>query len=215
VNDWREEGNPQTIFAESGRISYDPCPGVPDVAALARGGDPLGGRAGESADRGFFKTYELPLQLFRFTSPGQVSEREMSLGELRQGIRTEPPGSKRHVRLVVELHQRLALPLGALLLCLLAVPLGLSPPGPWPHLGAHRGVGHLSDLLYCVHRVLAPGLQHEPEPGVGSLPGEYPVRPGGRLLLVAHPQGTAPGAPGLVLAVTVALRSPVLISVFG
>jgi lipopolysaccharide export system permease protein len=72
-----------------------------------------------------FKTYELPLELFG--SQEQVSEREMSFRELQEGIRTEPPGSKRYVRLVVELHQRLALPVGAFLLCLLAIPLGLSP----------------------------------------------------------------------------------------
>ena len=126
VNDWREEDNPQTIFAESGRISYDPAQESLMLrlsqGVVIRWGSDLGAR--QTVD---FKTYEVPLQLFRFTSPGQVSEREMSLGELREGIRTEPPGSKRAVRLVVELHQRLALPLGALLLCLLAVPLGLAP----------------------------------------------------------------------------------------
>jgi lipopolysaccharide export system permease protein len=51
----------------------------------------------------------------------------MSIRELREGIKAAAPGSKRFVHLVVELHQRLALPLGALLLCLLAIPLGLSP----------------------------------------------------------------------------------------
>jgi lipopolysaccharide export system permease protein len=126
VNDWREEENPQTIYAERGTISYDPAQESMMLrlseGVVIRWGAELGSR--QTVD---FKTYELPLQLFRFTSPGQVSEREMSLGELRQGIRAEPPGSKRSVRLVVELHQRLALPLGALLLCLLAVPLGLSP----------------------------------------------------------------------------------------
>jgi lipopolysaccharide export system permease protein len=51
----------------------------------------------------------------------------MSIRELREGIAGATPDSKPFVRLVVELHQRLALPLGALLLCLLAIPLGLSP----------------------------------------------------------------------------------------
>jgi lipopolysaccharide export system permease protein len=72
-----------------------------------------------------FKSYELPLQIFGYQ--GQVSERELSMRQLEDGIRAEPPGSKRQVRLIVELHQRLALPLGAFLLCMLAIPLGLSP----------------------------------------------------------------------------------------
>lgn len=126
VNDWRDEDNPQTIYAEGGTIAYDPVQESMMLrlseGVVIRWGAELGNR--QTVD---FKTYELPLQLFRFTSSGQVSEREMSMEELWQGIRTEPPGSKRYVRLVVELHQRLALPLGALLLCVLAVPLGLSP----------------------------------------------------------------------------------------
>jgi lipopolysaccharide export system permease protein len=126
VNDGREPENPQTIYAQSGRIRYEPTQGsmilrLSDGVVL-RWGTELGHQQTVK-----FKTYELPLRLFRFASPGQVSEREMSIPELQEGIRAATPGSKRFVRLVVELHQRLALPLGALLLCLLAIPLGLSP----------------------------------------------------------------------------------------
>ncbi len=126
VNDWREEENPQTIYAKSGKIFYEPAQ-ESMILRLSEGlvirwGPELGNR--QTVD---FKTYELPLQLFKFASQGQVSEREMSLRELREGIRGEAPGSQRYIRLVVELHQRFALPLGALLLCILAIPLGLSP----------------------------------------------------------------------------------------
>jgi lipopolysaccharide export system permease protein len=126
VNDRREEDNPQTIYAQSGRIRYEPTQEslilrLSDGVVL-RWGTELGHRQTVK-----FKTYELPLRLFKYLSPGQISEREMSIRDLRGGIRAATPGSKRFVRLVVELHQRLALPLGALLLCLLAIPLGLSP----------------------------------------------------------------------------------------
>jgi lipopolysaccharide export system permease protein len=126
VNDLREAENPQTIYAESGEIRYEPTQEsmflrLSEGLAI-RWGTELGHRQTVK-----FKTYELPLQLFNFASGGQISEREMSLRELREGIKAETPGSKRYVRLVVELHQRFALPLGALLLCLLAMPLGLSP----------------------------------------------------------------------------------------
>jgi lipopolysaccharide export system permease protein len=126
VNDGREPGNPQTIYAQSGRIRYEPAQ-ESMILSLSEGvvlrwGTELGHRQTVK-----FKTYELPLRLFRFASSGQVSEREMSIRELREGIAGATPDSKPFVRLVVELHQRLALPLGALLLCLLAIPLGLSP----------------------------------------------------------------------------------------
>ena len=126
VNDWREEQNPQTIFAQSGRIRYEPAQ-ESMILRLSEGlvirwGSELGHRQTVK-----FKTYELPLQLFKFASMGHISEREMTLRELQEGIKAASPGSKRYVRLVVELHQRFALPLGALLLCFLAIPLGLSP----------------------------------------------------------------------------------------
>ncbi len=146
VNDWREEDKPQTIYAKSGRIFYDP--GQESMVLRLSDGMVIRWEA-EPGNRQTvdFKTYELPLQLFRFTSP-QVSEREMSLGELQEGLRTEPPGSNQHIRLVVELHQRLALPLGALLLCLLAMPLGLSPRVHGRTWGL--SVGLLIFLLYYI-----------------------------------------------------------------
>ena len=124
INDWREPENPQTIYAKDGQIRYDPGQGTM-VLRLSEGLVVRWGPELRRQQTVEFKTYELPLQLFG--SQGQVSEREMSIRDLQEGIRAEPPGSKRYVRLVVELHQRLALPLGAFLLCLLAMPLGLSP----------------------------------------------------------------------------------------
>ena len=124
INDWREPENPQTIYAKDGQIRYDPGQGTM-VLRLSEGLVVRWGPELRRQQTVEFKTYELPLQLFG--SQGQVSEREMSFRDLQEGIRAEPPGSKRYVRLVVELHQRLALPLGAFLLCLLAMPLGLSP----------------------------------------------------------------------------------------
>ena len=124
INDLREPENPQTIYAKNGQIRYDPAQGTMILrlfdGLVIRWGSELGNM--QTVE---FKSYELPLRLFG--SQEQVSEREMSMGEIKAGIQAEPPGSKRYVRLVVEFHQRLALPLGAFLLCLLAIPLGLSP----------------------------------------------------------------------------------------
>jgi lipopolysaccharide export LptBFGC system permease protein LptF len=73
-----------------------------------------------------FKTYRLPLQLFTFHLKGGKSETEMSLGELWATMSKEPRGSDPHNRAVVEMNQRFAMPVGALILCLIAMPLGLS-----------------------------------------------------------------------------------------
>ncbi len=126
VNVWQEEDNPQTIYAQRGRIRYEPAQESMLLRLsdgwLLRWGTELGHRQTVK-----FKSYEIPLRLFNFASTGQISEREMTLRQLKEGIRAAAPGSKRYIRLVVELHQRFALPLGAFLLCLLAIPLGLSP----------------------------------------------------------------------------------------
>ncbi len=126
VYDSRERQRPQTIYARHGNIHYDPSLETIFLrlfeGVVIRWGPELGHR--QTVE---FKSYELPMQLFEFVREGRKSEREMSLQELREGIRTESPDSLWHIRLVVELHQRFALPMGALLLCLLAVPLGLSP----------------------------------------------------------------------------------------
>ncbi len=124
INDLREPDNPQTIFAKNGDLHYDPDQGAMILhlyqGLVIRWGTELGNQ--QTVE---FKSYELPLQIF--DNQEQVSERELSMRQLEEGIKAEPAGSKRQVRLIVELHQRLALPVGALLLCLLAIPLGLSP----------------------------------------------------------------------------------------
>jgi lipopolysaccharide export system permease protein len=147
INDVREAENPQTIYAKRGEIRYEPAQEAIFLrlfeGLVIRWGTELGNRQTVK-----FKTYELPLQFFAFASQGQLSEKEMSLRKLQAGIRAETPGSKRYVRLVVELHQRLALPMGALLLCLLAMPLGLSPRTHGRAWGLI--VGLLTFLIYYV-----------------------------------------------------------------
>ncbi len=129
VYDFRDEENPNTVYAQSGQLSYDQG----QEAMLMQLYDGRVFRWGkESKEPGRwqmveFKSYQLPLQLFSFALKGGKSETEMSLGELWSTIAREPRGSDPHNRAVVELNQRFAMPVGALLLCLMAMPLGLSP----------------------------------------------------------------------------------------
>lgn len=126
INDLREPDHPQSIYAQKGRLSYDPGQEALLLrlvdGRLIRWGKNLG-----DCQTVEFKSYELPLPLIHLAAKSrQVSERDLSPAELREAIRRAPPDSPRALRLVVEWHQRWSLPLGALLLCFLAVPLGLS-----------------------------------------------------------------------------------------
>jgi lipopolysaccharide export system permease protein len=126
VYDKRDQENPHTVYARHGRLNYDQGQEAM-LLHLAKG---MVIRWSQDAGRRQtveFETYQLPLRLFDFTIQESKSEKEMSLTELRLALKKEAPGTERFNRLTVELHQRFAMPLGALLLCLLAVPLGLSP----------------------------------------------------------------------------------------
>jgi lipopolysaccharide export system permease protein len=124
--DYRDQENPNTVYAQKGKLSFDPGQEVIlmelfDGRVLRWGSDPNRFQSVE------FKRYQLPLQLFTFTLKGEKSESEMSLRELWAMMSVNPRGSPLYNRAAVELNQRFAMPLGALLLCLMAMPLGLSP----------------------------------------------------------------------------------------
>jgi lipopolysaccharide export system permease protein len=126
IYDQRDAENPQTVYARRGNLSFDQTQEtmmlqLSDGELIRWGKDPSRWHTAE------FKTYQLPLQLFSFALKGSKSESEMSLAELRATLAQNPRGSERHNRALVELNQRFSMPLGALLLCLMAMPLGLSP----------------------------------------------------------------------------------------
>ncbi len=126
VYDSREEDNANTVYAERGELKFDQGQQTLmlqlfDGWVFRWGKDPGRWQTVE------FKTYQLPLQLFDFALRGSRGEGEMFPQELWQALGEASPGSPRYNRLVVGLSQRLAMPCGALLLCLMAMPLGLSP----------------------------------------------------------------------------------------
>jgi lipopolysaccharide export system permease protein len=126
IYDSRDRENPHALYAEKGQVKFD----REQEALMLNLEDGWVIRWGRDLDRREtlqFKTYQLPLELLALNLKGLKSEVEMFVPDLLRAIRAQTPGSERYNRLVVELHQRFAMPVGALLLCLLAVPLGLSP----------------------------------------------------------------------------------------
>jgi lipopolysaccharide export system permease protein len=126
VYDTRDPENPLTIYAEKGDLSYDPQ----QETILMQLYDGRVIRWGQEANRWQtleFKSYQLPMEVFSFALKGAKSVSEMSLGELWATIGKNPRGSDPSNRALVELNQRFALPVGAVLLCLMAMPLGLTP----------------------------------------------------------------------------------------
>lgn len=129
VYDSRDPDNPNTVYARTGKLSYDPAQEAMmmdlfngDVFHWGKEEEGWGGRWQIL----HFQSYRLPLQLFSFPLKGGKSETEMSLGELWSVLSKEPRGTDPYNRAAVELNQRFALPVGALILCLIAMPLGLS-----------------------------------------------------------------------------------------
>ena len=128
IYDFRDTENPNTVYAETGRLSYDEGQEAM-MMQLFDGRIFRWGEEGKDKSRWQmvdFKSYRLPLQLFGFPLKGGRSESEMSLRELREILAHELQGSDPYNRAMVELNQRFAMPLGALILCLIAMPLGLS-----------------------------------------------------------------------------------------
>ena len=126
VYDLRDPENPLTVYAENGDLIYDRdqetmLMQLYDGRIMRWGTEPHRWQTLE------FKTYKLPLEVFKFALKGDKSESEMSLGELWETIAKQPRGSDLSNRALVELNQRFAMPVGAVLLCLMAMPLGLSP----------------------------------------------------------------------------------------
>jgi lipopolysaccharide export system permease protein len=126
VYDNRDQEHPHTIYAKRGRLSYQPAQEAMFMQ-LFEGQVIRWGKDEGRLQTVEFRSYQVPLEIFGFLRGASKSETEMSLEELRASLAKESAGSERHNRIRVELNQRFSMPMGALLLCLMAMPLGLSP----------------------------------------------------------------------------------------
>jgi lipopolysaccharide export system permease protein len=124
IYDSRDMENPNTVYAKTGQLIFDPSQETL-VLHLTDGRVVRWGEGLSKWQTVEFKSYQVPLQLFSFALKDKKPEDEMYLGELWQTLAQTPPGSDRHIRLAVELNRRFALPCGAFILCLIAMPLGM------------------------------------------------------------------------------------------
>lgn len=126
VYDKRDRDNPHTVYARQGKMHYDQAQET--LMLNLSQGLVIRWSPKESRQQTVeFKNYKLPLNLFDLKLKESKSEKEMTLAELKRGLREGKSDTQQYNRLMVELNQRFAMPLGAFLLCLLAVPLGMSP----------------------------------------------------------------------------------------
>ncbi len=147
IYDSRDKDNPNTVYAQKGQLTFDESQETL-VLHLENGRVMRWGTSLTRWQTVEFKSYQLPLNLFSFGMKSKKSEDEMYVGELWQNLRQAPAGSDNHIRYAVELSRRFSLPCGALLLCLIAMPLGMSPR----HHGRTWGLilGLLVFLVYYV-----------------------------------------------------------------
>ena len=125
IYDSRDQENPNTVYAKTGELIFDPAQETL-MLHLTDGRVIRWGKGLSKWQTVEFKSYQVPLQLFSFALKKKKSEDEMYLGELWRNLAREAPNTDWHLRLVVELNRRFALPCGAFLLCLIAMPLGMS-----------------------------------------------------------------------------------------
>ena len=122
----------------------------------------------------------------------------MSLGELWAAINQQPRGSDLNNRALVELNQRFAMPVGAVLLCLMAMPLGLRPSQHGRTWGLILGLVVFLVYYIIFTAVLAPGGQRPDRSGAGAVAVQFSVYLGGPVSLAPNRAGTAAAAGGQV-----------------
>ncbi len=147
ISDERDPAVPHTVMADRGRLVFD-ARSERLVLQLFNGRVIRIAPERTGMNSVEFATYQIPLDLFQFDSPHQRSEDEMNWRELRRAWLTQTPGTLEYNRLAIEFNRRLSLPLGGVLLVLLAMPLGLATRVKGRSLGLVLGL--FSFLLYYV-----------------------------------------------------------------
>ncbi|MEW6220328.1 MAG: LptF/LptG family permease [Thermodesulfobacteriota bacterium] len=146
VSDGRHRPQPVIITARSGSLAANPA-AMTVLLELVDGS--MHRSDGEVSETVRFATYQvvIPMAAPRYVAGRDalaMDRRSADLAELAAAVRQQDPGSAKAIELRQELHQRLALPVGCLILSLLAMPLAIQTG----HAG--RGLGMTVGLLLFV-----------------------------------------------------------------
>ncbi|MBI1922025.1 MAG: LPS export ABC transporter permease LptF [Geobacter sp.] len=123
IHDERKADEPSTTFAKTGSISVEPSSKTIRLHLTD------GGIHRALPGKGYrligFSSYDLSLTPSRPTAKLAKSEREMTMGELRQSIHAPSKDDPALNNLILELHSRFAMPLSCIIFALIGVPLGI------------------------------------------------------------------------------------------
>lgn len=162
LSDLRDPANPLTIAARSGALRAEPAKGLA-ILTLADGS--LHRAVGDKTQTIHFQRYTLDLPL-QPPAMGQLGRSSMTQPELLARAATLAPDHPQRLRLLIEYHQRLVLPLGCFLLSILG--LSLSQIGQSSRLALGVPLGLASFIGYYVLLTVAKSLSEN---------GQIPVVP--------------------------------------
>jgi lipopolysaccharide export system permease protein len=123
IHDERNTAEPSTIFASSGSIDTDPQ--MNSIRLYLQNGVIHRKRDTSSYRMVEFGDYDLIIDLHRAAQDIALNEHDMSMGELRQTIRTAGTDEKKQREFRIELHKRYALPVACFVFAILGLPLGI------------------------------------------------------------------------------------------
>jgi lipopolysaccharide export system permease protein len=126
VYDHRMTGEPSTIVAQRAYLVSDP-----DTRAIALRLEDGSTHMVDLRQKSYrllsFRSYDVNLNIAAAlqSDRDKKAEKEMTLGELRRQVRGLDMKSKAARELIIELHQRLTIPISCLIFGILAIPLGI------------------------------------------------------------------------------------------
>jgi lipopolysaccharide export system permease protein len=124
LSDDRDPQLPNVISADKAKMLFDPR-SERIVLQLFQGRMLRLSEDASSFHSVEFDTYQVPLELFQFAAKAK-SEDEMYFSELREALDKAKPDTVEHNKLLIEINRRFSLPLGASLMILTVMPLGIS-----------------------------------------------------------------------------------------
>lgn len=123
IHDERKADTPSTTFAKSGTISADPA--GKSIRLHLSNGSIHRALPGNGYRLIGFSSYDMILDITPPSSQIARNEREMTVGELKEAIRTPSEQGPALNNLVLELHNRFAMPLSCFIFALIGIPLGI------------------------------------------------------------------------------------------